>query len=283
MRIFETIEPLKKYLAEAKFQQKKIGLVPTMGALHEGHLALIRRSLKDNEVTVCSIYVNPTQFSNPDDLAKYPRNIDSDIDILNSAGCHVIFCPSNEVMYPDGENKSLNIDFGDIIQVLEGKYRPGHFSGVGVVLSKFFHIIAPHRVYFGQKDLQQIAVVRKLIRELFFDLQLIRVSTVRSDKGLALSSRNSRLSEEEKTTASKLFQTLSVVKQMLLEHPDAISEAKEEAFRFLEREEKVELEYLEVVDADNFGTVSDIRNHEEVAVCIAAYVGGIRLIDNLIL
>lgn len=283
MHIFETISLLKKFLAEVRSQQKSIGLVPTMGALHEGHLALIRQSLEENEITVCTIYVNPAQFNNADDLAKYPRNIKSDAEMLQSANCDVIFCPSNEIMYPDGNDKSIKMDLGDVTQVLEGKYRPGHFSGVGVVLTKFFHIVDPHRVYFGQKDLQQVAVVQKLIRELFFKLQLIRVPTVRDQRGLALSSRNSRLSEEERVTAAKLFQTLNIVKQTLLEQPTAIKEAKEEALSFLRKEKKVELEYLEVVDANNFGTVSDIHNHQEVAVCIAAYIAGVRLIDNLLL
>lgn len=257
--------------------------MPTMGALHEGHLGLIRKSMEDNNITVCSIYVNPTQFNNEDDLAKYPRNIEYDKDMLHKVNCDVIFYPSNEVMYPDGKDKSLTIAFGDVTQVLEGKYRPGHFSGVGVVLSKFFHIVEPDRVYFGQKDLQQVAVVRKLVRELFFNVELIRMPTVRDERGLALSSRNSRLSEDEKVTASKLFQALDIVKHILLDQPAAIIKAKEKGLHFLKNEEKIDVEYLEVVDADTFGIVSDIRNHQEVAVCIAAYVGGVRLIDNLLL
>lgn len=283
MHIFETIASIKNYLAEAKSMRKRIGLVPTMGALHEGHLGLIRKSMEDNNITVCSIYVNPTQFNNQDDLAKYPRNIEYDKDMLRRVNCDVIFYPSNEVMYPDGKDKSLTIAFGDVTQVLEGKYRPGHFSGVGVVLSKFFHIVEPDRVYFGQKDLQQVAVVRKLVRELFFNVELIRMPTVRDERGLALSSRNSRLSEEEKVTASKLFQALDMVKYTLLDQPAAIIKAKEKGLHFLQNEEKINVEYLEVVDTDTFGIVSDIRNHQEVAVCIAAYVGGVRLIDNLLL
>lgn len=283
MHIFKTIKPLKGFIDEAKSSNSKIGLVPTMGALHEGHMAIIRKSLKDNDITVCSIYVNPLQFNNSDDLDKYPRNLKRDLDLLEEAGCQAVFSPPDEVMYPEGKKNSMELDFGNISQILEGKHRPGHFSGVGVVLSKIFHLIAPDQAYFGQKDLQQVAVVRKLIQDLFFDIQLTRVPTIRNNKGLALSSRNSRLSGQDKLIASQLYLALTVVKEELLQRQVSVTEARQKALQLLEETASIKLEYLEIVDAGNFGMVSDIQNHREVAVCIAAYVGGVRLIDNILL
>lgn len=283
MHIFKTIEPLKKFLAEVKSSKNKIGLVPTMGALHEGHMAIILKSLEDNDITVCSIYVNPLQFNNQDDLEKYPRNLKKDLDLLEQSGCQVVFCPPDEIMYPEGKKNSLQLDFGSISHVLEGKHRPGHFNGVGVVLSKLFHLIAPDQAYFGQKDLQQVAVVHKLIQDFFFDIQLIRVPTVRNSKGLALSSRNSRLSGQDKLIASQLYQAINVVKKELQERQVSVAEARQKALQVLEETESIKLEYLEIVDAASFDMVSDIRKHREIAVCIAAYVGGVRLIDNVLL
>ncbi len=283
MHIFKTIQPLKKFLTKAVARNKTVGLVPTMGTLHEGHLALVNKSLEDNDISVCSIYVNPTQFNNPQDLEKYPRNLASDLAMLEKTQCQVVFCPSDEEMYPEGKENSLTINMGYLNTVLEGKYRPGHFSGVGVVLSKLFHIVNPDRVYFGQKDLQQVAVVQNLIHNLFFDLQLIRVPTVRNESGLALSSRNNRLSESDKITATALYRALMMIKEELQKKPAQVVAAQQKGLRFLENEGNIKVEYLEIIDTEKFGIVSDTRNHQEIAICIAAYVGEVRLIDNVLL
>lgn len=283
MAIFTNIKPLQNHLSEVRRSGKKIGFVPTMGALHKGHLTLIQRALADNDIVVCSIYVNPTQFNNAEDLIRYPRSLDVDVAQLRQTGCDVIFSPSDEVMYPDGLHNPLEISFGGLERKLEGKFRPGHFSGVGLIVSKLFHIVMPDSVYFGQKDLQQVAVIQKLVNDLFFNIKVVKVPTVRADSGLALSSRNALLSEEKRKLASRLFYALNMIKQFLEKEPTNIDGAKEQALQFLHEEQAITLEYLEVVDVADFGTVSDIRKHQEVAVCIAAFVEGVRLIDNVLL
>ena len=282
MQIYSEIAPLQAKLAERRTHKERIGLVPTMGALHDGHRALLARSLRDNDHTICSIYVNPTQFNNPDDLTHYPRTLAQDIELLEAIGCHTLFCPDDTLMYPSGPSANLSIDFGPLAQVLEGKYRPGHFSGVGVVVSKLFHIVQPHRAYFGQKDLQQFAIVQQLVRDLLFPIQLVRVPIVRTPEGLALSSRNRRLSAAQQQTARQLYQALKQTKAAL-EAQVPVAEARQQAIAYLTKEPEIRLDYLEIVDADTFGTVSDISHHRQVALCVAAYVGDVRLIDNVLM
>ena len=282
MQIYSEIAPLQAKLAERRAHKERIGLVPTMGALHEGHRALLARSLRDNDHTVCSIYVNPTQFNNPDDLAHYPRTLERDIEFLTALGCHTLFCPTDQTMYPSGASGHLTIEFSDLASTLEGRYRPGHFSGVGVVVSKLFHIVHPHRAYFGQKDLQQFAIIRKLVQDLLFPIQLVRVPIVRTTEGLALSSRNRRLSAAQQQTALRLYQSIKQV-TFALQKQMPVADARQQGIDYLTKEPEIRLDYLEIVDADTFGTVSDISHHQQVAVCVAAYVGEIRLIDNLLL
>ena len=196
MHIFKEIKPLRAFLNQKRAEQESIGLVPTMGALHRGHLALIQASKAENKLTVCSIYVNPTQFNNSADLEKYPRTLPADIALLEEAGCDVLFCPGNQEMYRDVS--TLTMDFGGVDKILEGKFRPGHFSGVGLVVSKLFNIVAPDRAYFGQKDFQQFSVIARLVKELQFGLELRRIPTLRESDGLAMSSRNMRLNESDR-------------------------------------------------------------------------------------
>ena len=282
MQIYSEIAPLRAKLAERRTHKERIGLVPTMGALHEGHRSLVTRSLRDNDHTVCSIYVNPTQFNNPDDLTHYPRTLEQDIALLEKLGCNTLFCPNDRIMYPAGQSAHLSIDFGSLDKVLEGRYRPGHFSGVGVVVSKLFHIVQPDRAYFGQKDLQQFAIIQKLVQDLLFPIQLVRVPIVRTTEGLALSSRNRRLSAAQQQLALRLHHSLQRVK-VALEDGTPVAEARQSAINYLTKEPEIRLDYLEVVDATTFGTVSDIAYSQQVALCIAAYVGEIRLIDNVLI
>ena len=282
MQIYNEINPLRAKLAERRTHRERIGLVPTMGALHEGHRALLTRSLRDNDHTVCSIYVNPTQFNNPDDLTQYPRTLEQDRAMLEALGCHTLFCPDDAVMYPTGSSAHLSMNFGSLDQILEGQYRPGHFSGVGVVVSKLFHIVQPDRVYFGQKDLQQFAVVRKLVRDLLFPVQLVRVPIVRTPEGLALSSRNRRLTEAQQRTALRLYQSLAQAKADL-DQGQPVAEVRQRAIDYLTEVPGIRLDYLEIVDADTFGTISDTARSTSIALCVAAYVGEVRLIDNILI
>ena len=269
-------------LAERRAQKERIGLVPTMGALHDGHRALLTRSLRDNDYTVCSIYVNPTQFNNAEDLAHYPRTLTQDIALLEDLGCHALFCPNDETMYPGGTSGHLSIDFNPLDCVLEGRYRPGHFSAVGGVVSKLFHIVRPERAYFGQKDLQQFAIIRKLVKDLLFPVQLVRVPIVRTSNGLALSSRNRRLSPEQRTLALRLYQSLMLART-ILEGQGSVAKARQAAIDYLTEKPDICLDYFEVVDADTFETASDRTHHQQIALCVAAYVGEVRLIDNMLI
>lgn len=282
MQLFETIPALKAFLADARRNAQSIGYVPTMGALHNGHLALIDKSLKDNDITVCSVYVNPTQFNQQQDLDKYPRKPERDIALLRQVGCDALFYPNDKVMYPEGRTNGLQMSFGKLDHVLEGRFRPGHFSGVGLVLSKLFHCVGADRAYFGQKDLQQCSVVRKLIRELFFETELVMVPTVREENGLAMSSRNERLSAEGRQKASVLYQVLQEVKRQIEQQGDP-ARSKQAAYDRLSKSEGIEPEYLELVRTRDFEPVEQLRQGEELAVCVAAYVEEVRLIDNLLI
>src|SRR6478735_2463281 len=204
MEIFKEIGPLRAYLRSQKKGQSTVGLVPTMGALHTGHLTLIKEAKAENDLTVCSIYVNPTQFNNASDLAKYPRLLEKDSQLLKEAGCDVLFAPENSEMY--ASPSELKLEFGQLDKILEGKFRPGHFSGVGLVVSKLFNIVKPDRAYFGQKDFQQFAIISKLNEELLFGISLKAVYIVREEDGLAMSSRNLRLSSEERKKAIIFYQ-----------------------------------------------------------------------------
>ncbi|MEQ9441194.1 MAG: pantoate--beta-alanine ligase [Cyclobacteriaceae bacterium] len=280
MQIFREINSLRTYLSKQKSQQTT-GLVPTMGALHEGHLALLNAARQDNDVTICSIYVNPTQFNNAADLEKYPRTLEKDVELLEEEGCDAVFCPSDEMMYPQGKEEALQLGFGHLDQVLEGVHRPGHFSGVGLVVTKLFNIVQPQRAYFGQKDLQQFAVIRQLVADFFLPVKLIRVPIVRNPEGLALSSRNQRLSQEEKQRATRLYQSLQLARQRILQG-DTVDEARQQGAQLLQSDPAVRVEYFEAVDAESLRPVSEVAPEQTMAFCVAAYVGGVRLIDNII-
>lgn len=278
MDIFSQIGPLMAFLEQKKLIVKSLGFVPTMGALHDGHLALIRESHRENEITVCSIYVNPTQFSNADDLARYPRTIDRDIEMLESVGCNVLFCPSNEEVYP--EKSRIKFDFGPLEQVMEGKFRPGHFSGVATVVSKLFNIVQPSKAYFGQKDFQQFKIVECLVQELKFNVQLRCVPIQREKDGLAMSSRNMRLDNEQRKNAIVFYESLQMAKRRL-EEGLSMSLVREEIKKHCESKPGVKLEYLELTDTSNFVQRESVTS--KAILLIAGYVGEVRLIDNLLL
>ena len=280
MEIFKQITPLKAFLRDLKCQGKSVGLVPTMGALHAGHISLIKASKSQNHVTVGSIFVNPIQFNNPNDLLKYPRSLDKDILLLETEGCDVLFSPENNEMYP--ENATVTLDFGVLDKVMEGQYRPGHFSGVALVVSKLFNIVEPDHAYFGQKDWQQFAIIRKLTEEMNFGVRLQSVSTLREPDGLALSSRNFRLSPEERKKAGVFYRGLSMAAKALKDGA-GLGEVKKEVKRFIEDSEGVRLEYLELADSKNLNLLENVEESNQPILCIAGYVGEIRLIDNMFL
>jgi pantoate--beta-alanine ligase len=279
MFIFHSINLLRQYLDQQRQAGKSIGFVPTMGALHEGHLSLIEASRAANALTVCSIFVNPIQFNNPDDLARYPRTLEADCAMLEGAGCDVVFAPSAEEMYP--EKPVLKFDFGDLERVMEGQFRPGHFNGVAVVVSKLFNIVQPQRTYFGQKDLQQVAVVRRMMLDLGFQIALHPCPTLREADGLAMSSRNRNLTPDERPVAAHIFKALTLAKNALLEGQTATAVKQTIAAHFA-TEPAFRLEYFEIVNAHTLQNVAQQQPEGQTAICVAAYLGKVRLIDNFV-
>jgi len=278
MEIFKEIAPLKAFLNSKKRQDSKVGLVPTMGALHEGHLSILRQAKLENNITVCSIYVNPTQFNNANDLLKYPRNLDKDTDSLRKVDCDVLFCPDNAEMYR--EASLLKFDFSHLDKVMEGKFRPGHFSGVALVVSKLFNIVQPDNAYFGQKDWQQYTIIRQLVEELLFGLTLHSVPTLRETDGLAMSSRNQRLNETQRQQAIVFYNALTAARTALLAG-EQIEAVQTLVKRIVEQHPNVTLEYFEVAESKNLNTVENVKAADNPIMCIAGFVGEVRLIDNM--
>ena len=275
---FDKIALLRQHL-HALRASHQIGLVPTMGALHGGHRTLIERARQENDVVVASIFVNPVQFNNSDDLYRYPRTLEDDGQQLESAGCDVVFTPSVDEMY--AEPPQLRLNFGELETVMEGLFRPGHFNGVGLVVAKLFNIIQPDRAYFGQKDLQQVAVVRRLIRDLDFPVELMRCPTVREADGLARSSRNRNLTPAERQQAPALFRALTLAHD-LLAGGQSPAQAKAAVTGFFSTRPGFRLEYVEVANADTLQPVAEVLAPVQTAICLAAYLGQVRLIDNLV-
>ena len=277
MQIFREIPPLKAFLVEKRLLGQTIGFVPTMGALHEGHLALINTSKAENSITVCSIFVNPAQFNNAADLQKYPRTLDQDIRLLQSIECDVLFCPEPAEMY--GTTSLIQFDFGQLDKVMEGEFRPGHFSGVALVVSKLFHIVEPTVAYFGQKDWQQFAIINRLVKELNFNVALKSVPTVREQDGLAMSSRNMRLQADQRKEAVILFDSLNEARS-LLKKGKSISDVKSVVQQRVNKND-IRLEYFEVADSENLTVIKNVDESANPILCIAACVGDVRLIDNM--
>lgn len=281
MEIFKEISPLKAFLKQARTGGNSFGLVPTMGALHKGHLSLIEASKAENDITICSIYVNPTQFNNPQDLVKYPRTYEEDLVMLEKVECDVLFSPTNIEMYPD--NALMTLNFGPLDKVMEGFFRPGHFSGVALVVSKLFNIVEPDRVYFGQKDWQQFTIIKRMVEEMKFNLEMRNVATTREADGLALSSRNRRLNEKQRTIAPILYQALDSAKIELNSKLDDFANIKRRVEKLFEEHPDVSLEYFELADSENLKLIANVDEADLPILCIAAYVGDVRLIDNMLL
>lgn len=277
MKLVRTISDLQAELSALKAQGKKVGLVPTMGALHAGHASLVKRSVDENDVTVVSVFVNPTQFNDKNDLVKYPRTLEADCKLLESAGASFVFAPEVEEMYPEPDTRQFS--FAPLDEVMEGRFRPGHFNGVAQIVSKLFDAVKPHRAYFGEKDFQQLAIIREMVKQLHLDLEIVGCPIVREEDGLALSSRNMLLSAEERKIALKISQTLFKSRTFAADH------SLKETIKFVEdgiaSEPGLRLEYFEVVDGNTLQTVQNWEDTDYIVGCITVFCGSVRLIDNI--
>ena len=278
MKIVKTIKEVRAEVKQWKKEGLSVGLVPTMGFLHEGHKSLMERAVKENDRVVVSDFVNPTQFGPNEDLASYPRDLDRDAKLCESAGVTLLFNPEPEEMYY--ENKTTSVHMEGLTKELCGKSRPIHFDGVCSVVSKLFHIVTPDRAYFGQKDAQQLAVIKRMVRDLNFDIEIVGCPIIREEDGLAKSSRNTYLSETERKAAVILSQSLQVGKELIAQGETDAVKVKEAIVKKIETEPLARIDYVEVVDAENIVPVEKIDNNTLIAM--AVYIGKTRLIDNMI-
>ncbi len=278
MLTFNKINDLQSFLSE-KTITGLLGFVPTMGALHEGHISLIRRAKAENDIVVCSIFVNPIQFNNPQDLEKYPRTLGKDCEMLSEAGCDVLFNPSEKEMYPEPVHEEYR--FGLLDQVMEGRFRPGHFKGVAIVVKRLFEIVKPHKAYFGEKDYQQLLVVKEMVRQKGIPVEIIPCAIVREPDGLAMSSRNIRLSPSLRTAAPVIYQTLRELPAKRSQH--SVTETIRWAIEQIEAVNPLKVEYLEISDALTLSPASHWDDFPSLIACIAVWAGDVRLIDNILI
>lgn len=278
MRIFKEIRPLRDFVADKRRQGKRLGLVPTMGALHRGHLSLLEASKAENDLTLCTLFVNPIQFNNPDDLANYPATPEKDLEALRQAGCDAVFAPPAIEMYPT--EPRISFDFGALSSVLEGAFRPGHFSGVAVAVSKLFHLTEPDTAYFGQKDYQQFCIIRQLVHDLNFPVRLKCMPTIRESDGLAMSSRNMRLTPEQRKSATGIITLLREAQQRLV-NGDRWPVVQMELSKKYQAMSGISIDYLELADLRTLEILTEMREPDHSLLLIAGYVGTVRLIDNL--
>ncbi|MDN5297458.1 MAG: pantoate--beta-alanine ligase [Clostridiales bacterium] len=278
MRVLETVEAVRAAVKNAKLKEQEVGLVPTMGFLHDGHLSLMKRARIENELVVVSIFVNPTQFGPNEDLESYPRDLTADLAKCESVGVDIVFTPSVSEMYPTGYSTYVNAE-GNITRTLCGASREGHFKGVTSVVTKLFHIVAPTRAYFGQKDAQQVAVIQKMVRDLNFDLEIVPCAIVREADGLAMSSRNTYLSESQRKEALVLSQSLKIAKQAIDLGVKEAVEVIESMKKHIATSPSAAVEYIQIVDAQSLEDLDVIQG--EVLIAMAVRIGKTRLIDNM--
>jgi pantoate--beta-alanine ligase len=279
MKVCSGIAEVRDFLANERAERKSIGFVPTMGALHEGHLSLIRRSVEENDLTACSIFVNPIQFNNPSDLKNYPRTLETDLKMLKEAGCDVVFTPGEEEIYPKGETGMVDLDLGHLDKVLEGAHRPGHFKGVVIVVRKLFIITEPDKAYFGKKDYQQLLVIRKMTQEMKLPVEIVPCPIIREPDGLAMSSRNMLLTAEERKIAPRIYETLSGMKERSASLPG--DQLKVWAYENLSRFTEFTIEYIEIADKVTLLPVGPDEPLQDALALAAIRLNKIRLIDNI--
>ena len=277
MEVIRTVSELKQRVAAHRAQGKTIGLVPTMGALHAGHISLMDQARKNNDIVVVSVFVNPTQFNNPEDLRTYPRTEEADCVKMEVANVDIAFIPSVEEVYPEPDTRIF--DLGPVAEVMEGPMRPGHFNGVAQIVSKLFYMVEPDRAYFGEKDFQQIAVIRRMVEIEGFNIEIIDCPIKREDDGLAMSSRNVRLTAEQRQIAPSINKALVASLDFAKSH--SVEETKQSVISEINAQPEMEVEYYEIVNA---ATMQPISNWEDAPVavgCITVYCGEVRLIDNI--
>lgn len=277
MFLIETINELKSKLGGIN-ESGTTGFVPTMGALHAGHISLVRQAVSENKTVVVSIFVNPTQFNDPNDLERYPRNLKADLELLEKTGCHIVFAPTAKEIYPEPDTRRFN--FGALETVMEGKHRPGHFNGVAQVVSKLFEIVRPDKAYFGLKDFQQLAIVKEMVAQLKLQVEIVPCPIVREESGLAMSSRNELLTADERKNAATISQTLFEAKKLtgkktVIELAGWISET-------INKNPYLSVEYVEIVDERQLQPVKSWDENGEKVCCVAVFCGKVRLIDNIV-
>lgn len=278
MQVVHTKNELVNLIDNLKKEGKTIGFVPTMGALHNGHLSLVKESRKITGATVVSIFVNPTQFNDPEDLKRYPRTLEKDAELLKTVGCDIVFAPSVEEIYPEKDTRKF--DFGYLESVMEGALRPGHFNGVGQVVSRLFDIVKPHKAFFGMKDFQQVAIIKSMVKQLKFDIEIVPCPIIRQENGLAMSSRNSLLDDEHKKNAPHIYAILEKARNLVSEM--SVANLKQWITDEINNNPFLEVEYVEIVDDTTLNIVENWEEKGKKVVCVAVYAGKIRLIDNIV-
>jgi pantoate--beta-alanine ligase len=280
MQVIERVKDLIEKREAYKRAGESIGFVPTMGALHKGHVSLVAQSKKENKRTIVSIFVNPTQFTNQNDLKNYPRTLNSDLDKLKPLNVDIVFAPAVDEMYSkEDANNKVDFDFGEMENVMEGKYRPGHFKGVAQIVSKLFEMVKPDKAYFGEKDFQQLAVIRQLTKQKKYAIEIIGCATVREADGLAMSSRNALLTEEHRMEAAKISKALFFIRDN--RKTFQVDELKQKAINMIEESGKLKTEYLEIADEETLKPINDWNDAKHVRAFASVKAGNVRLIDNV--
>ncbi len=280
MLLAKNIDELEMNLTEWKSLKLSVGFVPTMGALHQGHISLIERAISENDKVVCSIFVNPTQFNDPKDLENYPNQIENDLVILKKAGCDLVFTPKVTEMYPQG-NEVLQFELNGLDALMEGAHRAGHFDGVCTIVSKLFKLIQPKNAYFGQKDFQQLAIIRQLNKNQKFNINIVGCPIIREEDGLAMSSRNALLSIEERITAAEIYRILLLAQAQFSKW--SIEEVKSFTTIELNAISAFSIDYVEIVHAQTLQPLSNLEKNKPAILCLAVFLGSVRLIDNILL
>ncbi len=279
MIVFEKAAELNQFLASEREKGKSVGFVPTMGALHNGHISLINKAKQENSLAIASVFVNPTQFNNADDLKKYPRTIDADKALLGQYGCDVLFFPSVDEIYPEKDNTLF--DLGGLDTLMEGKFRPGHFNGVAMVVKRLLEIVQPNNAYFGEKDFQQLSIIRYMVKAEKLPVTIIGCPTLRETSGLAMSSRNMRLTEEERVEAAAIYKAMTEAKENAKTLPPRkVKELFESA---INQNPVFKFEYFEIVDSETLLPVEDWNPQRKAVGCVAIWIRDVRLIDNLLI
>lgn len=279
MKVITKRDELLHLIEGFKKENKTIGLVPTMGALHRGHVSLVKEAKADNDVCVVSVFVNPNQFNNKEDLEKYPRDIEKDALLLKKEGVDVVFAPTVEEVYPEPDTRQF--DFGQLDKVMEGKFRPGHFNGVAQVVSRLFDLVKPDKAYFGEKDFQQLAIIREMVKQLKLPVQIMPMPIVREASGLALSSRNERLSDEEKVLATNIYKTLLNSKYEWKETL-SVKDTVDKVIAEINAVPGLKVEYFQIVDGNTLQDITHWSDSSYIVGCVTVFCGEVRLIDNII-